>query len=160
MLFKCSLNVDFCFFFPLLTMRFWRWIVKVYLCPKLCFLMQNCLSLQADLMPEMTITLTKLFWMKICIKVNKFEELTHWKRLWCWDWLGAGGKGYDRGWDGWMASPTWWMWVWVNSGSWWWTGRPGVLGFMGLQRVGHDWVTVLNWTERVWSIIHCCIPWI
>ena len=48
------------------------------------------------------------------------------------------------GWDGWMASPTWWMWVWVNSGSWWWTGRPGVLWFMGSQRVGHDW-TELNW---------------
>ena len=54
----------------------------------------------------------------------------------------------DRGWDGWMASPTQWTWVWVNSGSWWWTGRPGVLRFMGLQRVGHNWVTELNWTER------------
>ena len=53
-----------------------------------------------------------------------------------------------RGWqDGWMASPTWWTWVWVNSGSWWWTGKPGVLRFMGSQRVGHDWVTELNWTE-------------
>ena len=75
------------------------------------------------------------------------EELTHWKRLWCWEALGAGGEGDDRGWDGWMASPTWWTWVWVNSGSWWWTGRPGVLQFMGSQRVGHDWVTELNWTE-------------
>ena len=61
--------------------------------------------------------------------------------------MGAGGEGYDRGWDGWMASPTQWIWVWVNSGSWWWTGRPGVLQFMGLQRVGHDWATELNWTE-------------
>ena len=53
---------------------------------------------------------------------------------------GVGGrrKRGDRGWDGWMASPTQWMWVWVNSGSWWWTGRPGVLQFMGSQRVGHD----------------------
>ena len=59
-------------------------------------------------------------------------------------WL---GKGDDRGWDGWMASPTRWTWVWVNSGSWWWTGRPGVLQFMGSPRVGHDWVTELNWTE-------------
>ena len=75
------------------------------------------------------------------------EELTHWKRLWCWEGLGAGGEGDNRGWDGWMASLTWWTWVWVNSGSWWWTGRPGVLWFMGLQRVGHDWVTELNWTE-------------
>ena len=66
------------------------------------------------------------------------EELTHWKRLWCWEGLGAGEEGDDRGWDGWMASLTWWTWVWVNSGSWWWTGRPGVLWFMGSQRVGHD----------------------
>ena len=58
--------------------------------------------------------------------------------------LGAGGEGDDRGWDGWMASLTWCTWVWVNSGSWWWTGRPGVLWFMGLQRVRHKWV---NWTE-------------
>ena len=79
------------------------------------------------------------------------EELTHWKRLWCWEGLGAGGGGDDRGWDGWMASLTRWTWVWVNSGSWWWTGRPGVLQFMGLQRVGHDWATKLNWTE----LIHC-----
>ena len=61
--------------------------------------------------------------------------------------VGAGGEGDDRGWDGWMASPTQWTWVWVNSGSWWWTGRPGVLRFMGLQRVGHDWATEPNWTE-------------
>ena len=61
--------------------------------------------------------------------------------------LGAGGEGDDRGWDGWMASPTWWMWVWVNSGSWWLTGRHGVLRFMGSQRVGHDWATELGWTE-------------
>ena len=53
----------------------------------------------------------------------------------------------DRGWDGWMASPTQWTWVWVNSGSWWWTGRPGVLQFMGSQRVRHDWATEQNWTE-------------
>ena len=75
------------------------------------------------------------------------KVLTHWKRLWCWEGLGAGGEGDDRGWDGWMASPTRWTWVWVNFGSWWWTGRLGVLQFMGSQRVGHDWVTELNWTE-------------
>ena len=75
------------------------------------------------------------------------EELTHWKRLWCWEGLGAGAEGDDRRWDGWMASRTWWMWVWVNSGSWWWTGRPVVLRFMGSWRVGHDWATELNWTE-------------
>ena len=74
------------------------------------------------------------------------EELTHWKRPWCWEGLWAGGEGDDRGWDGWMASLTQWTWVWVNSGNWWWTGRPGVLRFMGSQRVGHDWETELNWT--------------
>ena len=77
------------------------------------------------------------------------KELTHWKTLWCWEGLGAGGEGVNRGWDGWMASLIQGMWVWVNSRSWWWTGRPGMLQFMGLQRVGHDWVTELNW------ILHC-----
>ena len=75
------------------------------------------------------------------------KELTHWKSLWCWEGLGAGGEGDDRGWDGWMASLTRWTWVWVNSGSWWWTGRPGILRFMGLQRVGHDWATDLIWSD-------------
>ena len=77
------------------------------------------------------------------------EELTHLKRPWCWEGLGAGGEGDDRGWDGWMASPTQCTWVWVDSRSWWWTGRPGVLRFMGSQRVGHDWATELNWTEHL-----------
>ena len=67
------------------------------------------------------------------------EELTHWKRPWCWERLKAGGEGDDREWDGWMASLTQWTWVWVDSGSWWWTGRPGMLWFMGWQRVGHEW---------------------
>ena len=85
------------------------------------------------------------------------EELTHWKRLWCWEGLGAGGEGDDRGWDHWMASLTRWTWVWVNSGSWWWTGRPGVLGFMGSQRVRHDWATELNWTEGK-IMVHLLLP--
>ena len=63
--------------------------------------------------------------------------------------LKAGGEGDNGGWDGWMASLTQWTWVWVNSRSWWWTGRPGVLQFMGSQRVGHDWTTELNWTESL-----------
>ena len=75
------------------------------------------------------------------------EELTHWKRVWCWEGLGAGGEGDNRRWDGWMPSPTWCTWVWMNSRSWWWTGRPGMLQFMGSQRVGHDWVIELNWTQ-------------
>ena len=68
---------------------------------------------------------------------------------WCWEGLGAGGKGDDRGSDGWMALLTRWTWVWVTSGCWWWTGRPGVLRFMGSQRVGHDWATELN---RMYSL--------
>ena len=80
-------------------------------------------------------------------KRHLIKELTHWKRPWCWEGL-KDGEEDDRGWDGWMASPTWWTWVWVSSGGWWWTGKPGVLQSMELQRVRHDWVTELNWTEN------------
>jgi len=72
------------------------------------------------------------------------KELIHWKRPWFWERSKAGGEGDDRGWDGWMASLTRWTWVWVNSGSWWWTGKPGMLQSMGSQRVGYNWVTNLN----------------
>ena len=82
------------------------------------------------------------------------KELTHWKRPWCWEWLRAGGEGDDRGWDGWMALPTQWTWVWVNSGSWWWTGRPGMLPFIG-HRVGHDWATELNWNDGLYYKKSC-----
>ena len=75
------------------------------------------------------------------------EELTLLKRPRFGERL-RGREGDDRGWDGWMASPTQWTWVWVNSGSWWWTGRPGVLRFMGLHRVRYNWVTELHWTHR------------
>ena len=74
-----------------------------------------------------------------------WQELTHLKRPWCWERLRAGGEGNDRGWDDWMASLTRWTWVWINSGSWQWIGRPGVLQSKGSQRVGHDWATELNW---------------
>ena len=82
---------------------------------------------------------TPILWPTWC------EELTHWKRPWCWERLTAGGEGDDRGWDGWMSSPTGWTWVWVSSWSWWWTGKPGVLQSTGSQRVRHDWATELNW---------------
>ena len=72
------------------------------------------------------------------------EELTHWKRPWCWERLRARGEGAGRGWDGWMASPTQWTWVWVNSGIWWWTGRSGMLLSMGSQKVRYDWETELK----------------
>ena len=84
---------------------------------------------------------------EIPILATWWEELTHWKRPWWWERLKAGGGGDDRGWDGWMASPSQWTWVWVNSRSWWWTGRPVLLQSMVLQRVRHDWATELNWTE-------------
>ena len=78
------------------------------------------------------------------ILATSCEELTHLKRAWCWERLGARGERDNKGWHGWMASPTQWTWIWVNSGSWWWIGRHGMLRFMGLQRVEHDWVTELN----------------
>ena len=74
-------------------------------------------------------------------RANSLEKTLMLERLRTW------GEGDDRGWDGWMASSTQWIWDWVDSGSWWWAGRPGVLQFMGLQRVGHDWATELNWTD-------------
>ena len=89
--------------------------------------------------------------------------ITHWKRLWCWEGLEAGGEGDDRGRDGWMASPTRWTWLWVNSRSWCWTGRPGMLQFMRSQRVRHDWVTELNWTELIHnkhSLKTPCVEWV
>ena len=77
--------------------------------------------------------------------MRRTDSLAHWKRPWCWERLRVGGEGDDRGWDGWMASMTWsltrWTWVWVDSGNWWYTGKPGVLRFMGSKRVGHDRVT-------------------
>ena len=71
------------------------------------------------------------------------EELTHWKRPWCWEGLKAGGEEDDRGWASWITLPTWWTWVWVSSGSWWWTGTPGVLQSMGSQ----SQTRLSNWTE-------------
>ena len=80
------------------------------------------------------------------------EELTHLKRPWCWERLKAGGEGDNRGWDGWMASPIQWTWVWVSSANWWWTERPGTLESMGLQRVPQDWMTEL--TDLVRSLFY------
>ena len=95
-----------------------------------------------------------------CHLMRRVDSL---ERPWCWEVLGARGEGDDRRSDGWMASLTRWTWVWVNSGSWWWTGRAGVLQFMGLQRVGHDWVIERNWTvhQRLsFSFVGCvtCQP--
>ena len=77
------------------------------------------------------------------------KEWIHLKSPWCWERLKAGGEGEDRLWDDLMALLTQWTWVWVNNGSWWWTGRPRVLWSKGSQRIGHNWVTELNWTEHI-----------
>ena len=89
------------------------------------------------------------------------EELTHLKRLWCWERLKAEGEGDNRGWHGWMASLTWWTWVWVNSRRWWWTGRPGVLCSMGSQVVGHNWATELKRLLLLHSVLSFwdCVYW-
>ena len=90
--------------------------------------------------------------MMLKLKLQYFGHLMqrtgkiHLKRPWCWERLKMGGERDNRGWDGWMASPTWWTWVWVNSGSWWWTGRPGVLWFMGSQSRTRLSIE-LNWTD-------------
>ena len=78
------------------------------------------------------------------------EELAHWERPCFWERLKAGGGADNRKWDGWMASPIQWTVVCANTGDWWWTGRPGMLQSMGSQKVGHYWMTELNWTETVW----------
>ena len=92
-----------------------------------------------------------ILWKDWCWSSNTLatwcKELTHWKSLWCWARLKAGGEGDDKM-RGFMASLIWWTWVWAGSGSWWWTGKLGVLQSMGSQRVGHDWVTELNWGRK------------
>ena len=91
-----------------------------------------------------------------------WEVLNHWKRPWCWERQRARGEGDDRGWDDWMAP-----WIWVSSGSWWWTGRPGMLWSMGLQSriLLNDW-TELSWTSRKDSLellpkaqVQFLVPW-
>ena len=84
---------------------------------------------------------TPIIWPPDC------EELTLLIRPWCWERLRAGVEEDDRGWNGWMASLTQWTWIWVDSGSWWWTGRSVERWFMGSQRVRNEWATELNWTE-------------
>ena len=73
------------------------------------------------------------------------KEQTHWKRPWCWERLRAGGEGSHRGWDGWMASPSQWAWVWGNSGSWWWTGRE--VWRVAIHGVMNSWTQLSDWTE-------------
>ena len=95
----------------------------------------------------------------VMLKLQYFGHLmrrvTQWKRPWCWERLRAGGEGDDREWDGWMASLTWWTWVWVDSGIWWWTGSPGTLWFMELPSL--DMTEPLKWTELSRYIYNCYI---
>ena len=104
-----------------------QWILFGWLCKRLRFLSDSAISFQ-------------LWYIS-----TSCEELTHWKRPWCWEGLGAGGEGDDRGWDGWMASATRWAWVWVNSGSWWWTGRPGLLRV--IHGVAKSQIRLNDWSE-------------
>ena len=96
-------------------------------------------SILKEINPDYSLEGLKL---KSNILATWWEEPSHWKRPWCWERLRPGGEGGDRGWDGRMASPPQWTWIWANSGSWWRTGRPGVLRSMGSQRLGHDLATV------------------
>ena len=106
----------------------------------------DCKEIQQSILRRLVLTVHWKDWYWSSNTLSTWcEELTHWKRPWCWERLKAGGEGDNRGWDGWMASLTWWAWVWAISGSWQWTGKPGMLQSMGLQRVGHDWATELNW---------------
>ena len=98
------------------------------------------LGLQGDsISPSQRRSVLGVHWKDSCWSWNSntlatwWEELTHWKRPWCWEGLGARGEGDDRGWDSWVVSLIWWTWVWVNSGCWWWTGMPGMLLFNGLE---------------------------
>ena len=107
------------------------------------------LGLQGDpTSPSKRKSVLNVHWKEWCWSWNSStwatgcKELTYLKRPWCWERLKV-GEGDARGWDGWMASPTRWTWVWVNSGSWWWPGKPGMLQSMGSQRVRHDWETTI-----------------
>ena len=101
----------------------------------------------SNLTPQVDPVLVLMSWQfqascdQLLLGSAKEREMGVWKRPWCWERLKAGGEGDDRGWDGLMASPTQWTWIWANSGRWWRTGKPGLLQSMGLQRVENDWAT-------------------
>ena len=111
-------------------------------------------SIQKEINPECSLEGLMLK-LKLHILATWCEELTHLKRPWCWEILKAGGEGDDRGWDDWVASPIQRTWVWVNSRRWRWTGSPGVLWFMGSQRVGHDCTTELKCSVTLSCPILC-----
>ena len=103
--------------------------------------------------PSWRTSILRVHWKDWCWSWNSnnlatwCKELTHLKRPWCWERLMAGGEGDNRGWDGWMASPTQWTWIWVNSRSWWRTGREAwCVAVYGVTKIGYDWATELNWS--------------
>ena len=102
------------------------------------------ISPEYSLKAELRLKLKLQYWCK---------EPTHWKTPWCWEGLKTGGEGDNSRWDGLMASLMQWTWVWASSGSWRWTGKPGVLQSMGSQRVEHDWATELNWTSLLKTLL-------
>ena len=144
------------------------WVLKTW-----CFqivVLENTLGLQGDQTNQSYRKSTQnIQWKDWCwswssiILATRCEEQTHWKRSWYWERLRAGGEGDNRGWDGWMASLTQCTWVWVDSGSWWWTGRPGMLRFMLSQGIQHNWATELVLfflsSPLLWKVSHrgsCC----
>ena len=114
-------------------------IKPCYFCCRICQQEKQFKMIVKYLMEGMMLKLKLEYFGHLMRRVDSLEKTLMREEL------GAGGEGDDRGWDGWMASLTQWTWVWVNSRSWWWTGSPGVLRFMGSQRVRHNWVTELNW---------------
>ena len=115
----------------------WRRLLRVSWTPR-----RSSQSILKEINPEyslegLVLKLKFQYFGHLMRRADSLEKTQIWGKM-------AGGEGVDRRWDDWMASPTRWTWVWVNSGSWWWTGKPGVLRFMRSQRVGHDWVTELN----------------
>ena len=106
-------------------------------------------SILKEINPEYSLQGLMLSWSSSAL-ATWCEELTHWKTPWCWERLKAGERD-DRGWDGWMASPTQGT-PWASSRSWWWIGKTDGLQSMGLQGVGHDWANKLNWTERIYPM--------
>ena len=132
----------------------WRRLLRV-----LCVARRSNQSILMEISPEYSLEYCCWSWNSNTL-ATWCEELTHWKRPWCWERLKAGGEGDYRGWNGWVASLTLWTWVWTSSGSWWWTGQPGVLQSMGSQRVRQtDTTEWLNWTECLvhnFKVMSCC----
>ena len=154
--------------FPVVMYGCERWTIKKVECQRIDALELWCwrrllrlpwtakrskLSILKKISPEYSLEGLMLNWNSNTL-ASWSKQLTFWKRPWCWERLKTGGEGDDRGWDGWMASPPWWTWVWASFGSWWWKGKPGMLQSMRSQRVGHHWATELNWIihlEGFWT---------